>query len=198
MPPQDLSHDAALVARVQRDPESRDAHAAFREIVEQVQGSIFAQIGRWVRERERAEELLQETFLKAFKGLPGFECRVPLRAWIGRIARNLCVDEVRRQRRTQEVHSQATESGSGLVDRLEGPIAPPAQQLSEAEDRALVRAAVDRLPPIYAEIIHLRVHEGLPYAVVAELVGCRVGAAKQRMHKAMKLLGDELRKSADL
>jgi len=186
--------EAEAVARVQRDPESAAAHQAFAEIVEELQGPIYAQIRRSQRDLGRAQDLLQETFLRVFRSLPTYDGRAPLRAWVGRIARNLCIDESRRTRPGQDLR---TESGTGIVERRAGEVPTAERLLSKVEEREQVRAALGELPPLYREIVHLRVYEGLPYAEIALLLDCSVGAAKQRMHKAIRLLEVEFRKVAD-
>jgi RNA polymerase sigma-70 factor (ECF subfamily) len=188
--------EGELIRRAQERRGSPEGDAAFAAIVERLQGRVFTQILGRVSDRERARELLQETFLRAYEALPRFRPEAKLRTWVGRIAQNLCVDEARRQAAgrgsVRSLDDPGAGSGLGLVATLSGVEGDAAAKAVEAEERAQVRQAVARLKPIYREIVHLRVYEDLTYAEIAELLGCSASAAKQRMFQATQLLRKEL------
>lgn len=187
-----LTHERELVLRAQRRRGTPEGDAAFAEIVDLVGGRVFAQILSSVRRPERARELLQETFLRAYQALPRFSQQASLRTWIGRIAANLCVDESRRMAAgrgdVRSLDDPGAGSGIGQVAVLSSPEPSADVQAMQAEERARVREAVADLPDIYRDVVHLRVYESMPYAEIAAILGCGVGAAKQRMHHATRLL----------
>jgi len=187
-----LSHERKLVRRVQHKRGTREGDAAFAEIVDLVGDRVFAQILSSVGRPERARELLQETFLRAYQALPRFSQQARLRTWIGAIAGNLCIDESRRQAagrgQVRSLDDPGEGSGLGTVAILASADPTADAQAIAEEERMRVREAVSDLPAIYRDVVHLRAYEGLSYAEIAEILSCTVGAAKQRMHHATRLL----------
>jgi len=118
-----------------------------------------------------AEDLLQETFLRAMVGRERLQSAVSARAWLFGIARNVGLDAVRRPR------------PGGLPDELAAP-------WPRAEDDRLemVRAAMDRLPPDQREALELRLTGELSYEEIASVTGVPVGTVRSRLHHAVRRL----------
>lgn len=156
------------------------------------------QIRSSIRDRDRALELLQECFLRAWRALPKARPDTRMRAWLGRIAQNLCIDEIRRRKTGRGAERSLDDSGEGERGRLRDQVAtaepgPEARALA-SERQAELRAALDRLPEISREIIQLRIFEGLSTKATAEILGCSEGSAKQRLYKATLQLREILKK----
>jgi RNA polymerase sigma-70 factor, ECF subfamily len=138
-------------------------------------------IGRFVvaqGEREHVEEVVQDTFVRAFASLDDFRGDSSLRTWLFTIARNLVRDRVRSARRMgrqveiEEAHA-VTEH-----DALDAAVA------DEAEERVLL--AVERLSPMQRSVFTLRVGEGLSYREIAAALETSEGAARVHYHNAMR------------
>jgi RNA polymerase sigma-70 factor (ECF subfamily) len=136
-------------------------------------------------EREAIEELVQDTFVRAFASLDSFRGESSLRTWLFTIERRLMLDRRRAQRRSREtVPVSDTDSVSeyGALDSL---IA------DEAQER--VRKSLDALSPTQREVFTLRVQQGLSYKEIAEVVGSTEGATRVHYHNAMKTVKEFLK-----
>jgi len=168
---------------------------AFRELVERFEGPVFRLVVRIVRRAELAEELAQETFLKAWKALRRFDPERRFSSWLFKIAHNTALDSLRR-------------SGQGEALSLDAPLEPggPAPELPadpRAEDplarlvargagRALEEAVLE-LREAYREVLLLRFAEGLSYEEIAEVTGSPLGTVKVHLHRARQELAGRLR-----
>ncbi len=118
-----------------------------------------------------AEDLVQETFLRVLRFAPSFQQRARFTTWLYRIARNLCHDQTARARR---------------LDSTEAEIAVAAVQRDARLDA--LEIALRRLPDTLREALVLCRFHDLPYAEMAEVLGCSTGAARVRVHRAMSEL----------
>ena len=130
--------------------------------------------------RDEVEELVQDTFVRAFGSLDGFREESSLLTWLFTIERRLLLDRRRAERRAGYQVEIAEAHAATAHDALDGMLAV------ETEER--VRQAVDRLTPTQREVFLLRVNEGLAYREIAELVGTTEGAARVHYHNAMRIV----------
>jgi RNA polymerase sigma-70 factor (ECF subfamily) len=135
-------------------------------------------------ERESVEEVVQDTFVRAFSSLDSFRGESSLRTWLFTIARRLVVDRRRAARRRRDVHPLDEADAASEFTALDGLIA------EEAEQR--VREAVERLSPTQREVFLLRVNEGMAYRDIAEVVGTTEGAARVHYHNALRTVKESL------
>jgi RNA polymerase sigma-70 factor (ECF subfamily) len=136
-------------------------------------------------EREGIEELVQDTFVRAFASLDSFRGESSLRTWLFTIERRLMLDRRRTERRSREtvpVGDSDSVSEYGALDSL---IA------EEAQER--VRKSLDALSPTQREVFTLRVQQGLSYREIAEVVGSTEGAARVHYHNAVKTVKEFLK-----
>jgi RNA polymerase sigma-70 factor (ECF subfamily) len=134
-------------------------------------------------ERE-IDEVVQDTFVRAFSSFDSFRGESSLRTWLFTIARRLVLDRRRAQRRqpaTESVEEVELASGFTALDSIVA---------EEAEGQ--VREAVERLSPTQREVFTLRVGEGLSYKEIAEVVGTTEGAARVHYHNALRTIKDAL------
>jgi RNA polymerase sigma-70 factor (ECF subfamily) len=135
-------------------------------------------------ERE-AEEVVQDTFVRAFSSFESFRGESSLRTWLFTIARRLVLDRRRAQRRRRDVESlENLEEAASSFTALDSIVA--------AESEAQVREAVERLSPTQREVFTLRVGEGLSYKEIAEVVGTTEGAARVHYHNALRAIKEAL------
>jgi RNA polymerase sigma-70 factor (ECF subfamily) len=193
---------AAASAREVVDPEGAQLAAAaaagsqdaFRTLVQRHQDRIYRLVVRMVRDPGVAEDITQETFLKAFRALAGYDPRWKLASWLLKIAHNATIDHLRRQRLdTRPLEASVEEDALGPLDRLADDSEPDPEQ--RARGQALARdlqAAVDALEPAYRELVLLRFQEGLAYQEIAEVTGLPLGTVKVRLHRGRKRLANSL------
>lgn len=159
--------------------------AAAGEIVERYQRRIYTLCLRILADADAAEELTQETLVKALTGLEKFDGRSALGTWLHRIATNACFSRIRSDRVRSKGRVPWPESGE--------PIAPPRVQQGEdrldaAQRSRLVAAALDRINPEHRVVLVLRDVQGLEYEQVAEVLGVPMGTIKSRLFRARAAL----------
>ncbi len=168
--------DAALVARARRgDP------SAFDEIVRRHQTRVYNLAYRMLRNRDDAEDITQEAFLRAFDSLPRLRDRATVGAWIARIAANLCVSWL-----CSRTHSEVPVDPANLQPDLPGGRSGVADEVHEA---------VDSLPTKCRLAIVAFYLEGRSYDDAARTLGVTVHALKTRLYRARKMLRENLRES---
>jgi RNA polymerase sigma-70 factor (ECF subfamily) len=176
--------DADLVGRA-RDGD----HDAFRVLVERHQGRVYRLALRILRDEERARDAAQDAFLKAYRGLAGFEGRSSFYTWLYRLTFNLCIDLRRRDRSAREIEFDegvvhtGPDPGGPLLEEVGG---GPAGALERSEIRERVARAVDTLPEVHRETLLLREVEGLSYGEIAQALGIPKGTVMSRLHYARK------------
>jgi RNA polymerase sigma-70 factor (ECF subfamily) len=165
---------------------------AFEELVREHGGRMLSVARRFLREEEDARDSVQDAFLSAFRALDGFEGTAKLSTWLHRIVVNACLMKLRSRRRRPE------SSIEELLPRFleDGHRADPTGPWQETAETALdrkqtrerVRAAIDRLPDGYREVLLLRDVEGLDTREAAEALDISEGNAKVRLHRARQAL----------
>ena len=134
--------------------------------------------------RAEVEEVVQDTFVRAFGSLDGFRGESTFRTWLFTIARRLGIDRRRAvRRRGEEVAVQDTDARTEY-DALDAVVA------DETEGR--MRAAMARLTPTQREVFSLRVGEGMSYREIADVAGTTEGAARVHYHNAMRAIKEFL------
>ncbi|HEY7515450.1 MAG TPA: sigma-70 family RNA polymerase sigma factor [Vicinamibacteria bacterium] len=166
---------------------------AFEELVSRYRSRVYRLACRLTSEAE-AKDVLQETFLAVYRGLPAFRGSARLRTWLYRIATNAALMHRRARAR------RPTESLEAFLPRFDGDgvhAAEPADLLAasradELLDRKLLaekaRAGLQRLPDLYRDAFVLRDLEEMSTADVAELLGIDAAAVRQRVHRARLML----------
>src|SRR4051812_44376579 len=146
--------------------------AAFRPIVERYQSLVCSIAYSIVGDFKRSEEVAQEAFISAWRGMATLKDRGSLRAWISGITRNCAHRAVRRVRRTAPL-----EAAAGAAATAPGPV----EVAMTREEEALVWSALQGLEESYREPLVLFYQEGQSVAAVAEALGISIDAVKQRL-----------------
>jgi RNA polymerase sigma-70 factor (ECF subfamily) len=134
--------------------------------------------------RGDVEEVVQDTFVRAFGSLDGFRGESSLRTWLFTIARRLLLDRRRAQRRRGAQVQVQEADATTAVTALDGLVAE--------ETGRRMREAVARLTPTQREVFTLRVSEGMSYKEIADVVGTTDGAARVHYHNAMRAIKELL------
>jgi RNA polymerase sigma-70 factor (ECF subfamily) len=135
-------------------------------------------------ERVEIEELVQDTFVRAFSSIDSFRGDSSLRTWLFTIERRLMLDRRRAERRQKTTVPVDDADAVTEYDALDALVA------EEAESK--VRRAVDALSPMQREVFTLRVEQGMSYRDIAEIVGSTEGAARVHYHNAMRAVKESV------
>jgi RNA polymerase sigma-70 factor (ECF subfamily) len=184
--------DADLVSLAQEGKE-----AAYRELVRRYERPVFSLIYRMVRDREVAEDLAQDSFIKVLNHIDRYRPEFKLSSWLFKIANNVAIDHLRRrQLDTVSMDGSPHASTAAEIEATQLEIA--AQQetaLEEMEARELgsaIERAIASLRPEYRSCIMLRHVEGRSYEEIAATLNLPLGTVKTYIHRARHQLRDAL------
>lgn len=176
--------DIVLIAACQQGD-----HRAFRQVFEIYRDRVFSLCRSMSGSDEDAEDLTQDAFVAAFKGVGGFRGESSFGTWLYRIAANRCSAELRRRKpRFQEVEEAERQNVLPLSTR-----GNQEDQLVRKELVKRVQAAVADLPESQRLIFVLGTQMGMRYREIGEIVGCSEDAVKVRIHRARKRVRDALK-----
>jgi RNA polymerase sigma-70 factor (ECF subfamily) len=164
----------------------RDASS---ELVRRYRDRIYRTIQRFTRNQSDADDLFQETFLRAFRDLPTFGRRSKFYTWVYRIAVNQCLNFLKKKGKEMGGGEWADQ---GPDDRRPAAGSPESSAAAE-ELRDRLAAAIDSLPLPYRTCFTLVVFQGMTHRQAAGVLGCREKTVSWRMHKARKMLQAKLR-----
>jgi RNA polymerase sigma factor (sigma-70 family) len=171
--------DAQLVERALGG--SQDA---YRALTDRHASSVFNVIARIVREAGAAEELAQDTFVKAFGALRSFDPAYKFTNWILRIAHNTAIDYLRR-RRPETVSIDEESPGQAVTEALiDDRAASPFDRAAHADLREDLESALSALRPEYRRLVVMRYLEDLSYEDIAEILELPMGTVKSHLHRA--------------
>lgn len=172
------------------------SYAAFEELVNRYEKKIYRLGMNITGNREDAEDVLQETFLKAFEHLPDFRADSRFYTWIVRIAVNEGLMKLRRRRSDKATPLEDTVNDEGdMMPREFADWKPnPEQLLAQAELETILQNAIRSLPPTFRTVFYLRDVEDLSTEETAELLDLTAGAVKARLFRARLHLREELSK----
>lgn len=175
--PDDPADGALLAAFVAGSAE------AFDRLVERHQARLVRFAAGLLRDRERAEDVVQETFLRLLRSPPAIGSADDAGPWLFRVCRNLSYDLMKTEAREQ-----------ARRDHVAAPETPtPDEASARSEVLALVRREWDLLPAREREALWLKVHEGLSYAQIGEVLGVKPGTVGWIVHEALGRLTARLR-----
>jgi RNA polymerase sigma-70 factor (ECF subfamily) len=142
------------------------------------------------RNTAEAEDLVQETCLRALLGMHGLRDTSSAKSWLFTILRNIWFNQLRQRRAAPEMIGIGSDEG-GIVDPVDGSQDPHAEHVAKIE-REQVRVAIQKLPVEYREIIILREYEDLSYQEIAAVLDCPPGTVMSRLARARLRLRDLL------
>jgi RNA polymerase sigma-70 factor (ECF subfamily) len=190
-------HDAGLsldgqqvLAARRREP------GAFEALVRRHQVPLFNFCLRMLGQAEDAADVAQETFVQLYSHLERLDVHEPLAPWLFRVARNRCIDVIRRRR---TVPLTVTDDADNSLHALEpADDEPLPDELAERADlQRLLTRAIAALPPTYSEVVALRYAGDRSFAEIAQILECDEGAARVRFHRAKAVLRRELHSLID-
>ncbi len=183
-------HDLIALART-------GSEKAYRELLDRYQRPVFSLVYRMVRDRELAEDLAQETFVKVFNHLDRFNPKYKFSSWIFKIASNLAIDTLRKREpitvsldgsRNAETPDEVEATRITVESKDENP-----EEFLEAKELGQeIERAIGLLRPDYRTAILLRHVEGRAYEEIAEVMGVPLGTVKTFIHRARAELRETL------
>lgn len=191
----DREADQILVERVQRGDKQ-----AFGLLVSKYQRKLVRLLSRLVRDPAEVEDVAQETFIKAYRALPGFRGESAFYTWLYRIginaAKNYLAARGRRTPTTSEFDSEELENfddGEQLRDNNS-----PERMLMSKQIANTVNAAMDRLPEDLRNAISLREIDGMSYEEIAQIMDCPIGTVRSRIFRAREAIAEKLKPLLDI
>jgi RNA polymerase sigma-70 factor (ECF subfamily) len=184
--------DETLLARLRAG--ERDV---FGTLVRRYERELFGYLRRYLGDDDLADDVFQNTFVQVYLKIKQYEPGRPARPWLYAIATNQAIDALRRRNRRADqradVAVSADEDGQPrpLFELLAAPGDGPPDSADRAEQRELVRAAVDRLPDLLRQVVILAYFQGLKYRDIADALDIPVGTVKSRLHAALARLTEE-------
>jgi RNA polymerase sigma factor (sigma-70 family) len=167
---------------------------ACAEIVERFRAQIYNFIFRMVKNKAEAEDLTQETFIKAFNALPSFNSEYAFSTWLYKIAVNNSIDYFRKKRlKTYSIDTPIQAKDGDLVREFEDTNLGPEHGLISREKSSQIQNAIDSLPEKYREAILLRHTMDRSYEEIAEELDVPLGTVKVRIFRAREMLKKKLR-----
>ncbi len=172
----------------------RGDREAFAELIEMYKDKIYQLAYRMVGNRQEAEDIAQETFLRVFANLQMYDSSYKFSTWIYRIATNLCIDRGRKKKADFSLDEEA-EGTTGLDwhSRLSSQEKSPEDQLVTKELQETVQEALSGLAPKYRSIMILRYIEDLSLQEISEILKLPVTTIKTRIHRGREALRAKLR-----
>src|SRR5215216_5226350 len=180
------STDEELVARsIRGDADS------FNQLILRWERPIYALAYRTIGRDEDARDVCQETFLRAFRALPGFKGQAKFSSWLYRIALNLCRDWIRRKKRTPVVEMP---EGVDVVELAAetGPSESIEDLVARQEMSRIVAEGMKLLPDEQRTAIVLKEYHGLTFQEIADLQGCPLSTVKTRLYQGLGVLRKQL------
>ena len=170
--------DRDLIVRARRG----DAEA-YGELVTRHQASVFNVCYRILHERGEAEDMAQETFIRAYSRLEGFDLERPFGPWIRRVAANVCLNQLESQKVTLELDDERDADQS----------ARPEAVYETRERNEQIRSALASLPVHYRAVIELRHYQEMSYDEIAIELKIPLSDVKSNLFRARKLLAEKLK-----
>jgi len=166
---------------------------AFGELVRRYADRIFNLAYRMTGDRSAAQDLTQETFLRAYQGLAGFKEGSAVAPWLYRIAVNACLSYRQRQETTAAEPLDET-----VAVRLFDSGVPPDELAEQREVQATVQRAILALPPRYRAVVILYHLEDRPYSEIADILGLPVNTVRTHLHRGREMLREILARDNSL
>ena len=165
-----------IILKLQEPDQQREA---FEWIVNTYKEQLYYQIRRMVLSHEDADDLLQNTFIKAWNNLEYFRGEAKLSTWLYRIALNECLNFLNKQR--AQKHLSIEESEANLLNQLESD-----PYFDGDQTQLLFEKAIQTLPEKQRIIFHLKYFQDMKYNEISEIMGTSIGALKASYHHAVK------------
>ncbi len=160
---------------------------AFESLVARHRDKIYARAFSMVRNEDEALDLSQEAWVKAWQRLNQFQGESSFVTWITRIIINLCLDQLRKQKRQRTESIEQIDDEMGGVERQMPVVTPnPTEQLEREELRQRIDRGLAQLSPEHRTVLILHEFEDMEYKEIAKVMGCSIGTVMSRLFYARR------------
>ena len=189
--PDQVDPDAVLMLRVKRGD-----RAAFAELVGKYRQPLFNFVFRTLRDETETEDVAQNTFLQVGKSRSRYERTAKFSTWLFTIARNLCLNEIRRRSRhpaesLEETHAEHDDQPSRQYEDKK--VFLPTENVLHSELARKIEEALAELPENQRTAILLCRQDEVSYEEIAEILGCSLSATKSVIHRGRETLKEKLK-----
>lgn len=164
------------------------------ELVQRYEQRVKDCARRMSLDRQDAEDVVQEIFLRMVSSLPRFQGKSAFATWMYRLSHNTCIDAFRKGVREsgRRITTVPRDEAEDLLERMESGFGDPETELDATIQECYLGQALESLPEGYREIVRLRLGEGRSNEQVARLLGTTVDSVKSKLQRARKLLREQL------
>jgi RNA polymerase sigma-70 factor (ECF subfamily) len=184
-----LNYVETRLAKLSRGGDRR----AFAELVELYKDKIYHLGYRMLNQKQEAEDVVQETFLRVYTNLEKYDENQKFSTWIYRIATNLCIDRLRKRKPSYSIDAEMTDGeGTDWHAMLASNDAGPDEELILSETQQNIREAIQTLPDKYKTVVILRYLHDMSLQEISDVLEMPVTTVKTRVHRGREFLRKKL------
>ncbi|GKU76646.1 RNA polymerase sigma factor SigW [Paenibacillus sp. L3-i20] len=166
---------------------------AFAKLVDIYQDKLFHMAYRMLNNRQEAEDVVQDTFLRVHKNLDRFDEALKFSTWIYRIATNLCIDRLRKRKPTYSLDAESNDyDGLDGYSMIPSDNRTPESELILSDTQRIIHQAMESLPPKYKTVMMLRYIQDMSLQEVGDILDMPVTTIKTRVHRGREFLRKKL------
>jgi RNA polymerase sigma-70 factor (ECF subfamily) len=166
----------------------------YRTLLEKYRNLVFSIMLKMVRNKQEAEDLTQEAFMKAFASLASFNDEFAFSTWLMKIASNNCIDFLRKKKlRTYSIHEPIQYKDEKIEIEIPDRDPTPERTLIQSERSKMIEQTINELPERYRYVIILRHKEEKSYEEIAEIMNLPLGTVKAQIFRAREILNKRLK-----
>ena len=167
---------------------------AYQELLNRYQKTVFHIVVKIIRNSDDAQDLVQETFMRAFNTLASYRSEFRFSTWLCKIAANCSIDYLRKKKIKAYSMDKPFETKDGTVEvEIEDKGANPEETLFRKQQMISIEEAIDSLPPKYKQVIIYRHHDDKSYEEISRIMNLPIGTVKARIFRARELLKKKLK-----
>ena len=167
---------------------------AFRSLLQKYRNLVFSIMLKMVRNKQEAEDLTQEAFMKAFASLASFNDEFAFSTWLMKIASNNCIDFLRKKKlKTYSIHEPIQYKDEKIEIEIPDHDPGPERTLIQSERSRMIEKTISELPERYRYVIILRHKEEKSYEEIAEIMNLPLGTVKAQIFRAREILNKKLK-----
>lgn len=180
----ELSDELLVAQSLEKD------ERAFELLMQRYGPPLFKFIYRYFGDYDQACDIMQQVFLQLYLSLPKLDTKRPLKNWLFQVARNRCLDELRRKHplHLSELENEEEEEEKAVLSLIRDPRPLPEEIAEQHEQQAHLLAAIEGLPPNFRSVVYLRYTAQLSFSEIGKQLGIPETTAKTHFHRARHLL----------
>jgi RNA polymerase sigma-70 factor (ECF subfamily) len=176
---------------------AQGSHRAFEELLSRYETAVITFCYAFMRSRESAEDIAQETFLRVFRNSRRYQPVAKFTTWLYKIAANLCINELKkgklRQSMSLDEPAGPDPEGTKIIERIASNDDSPLTDVERSEAQGLICKAIDHLPDDQRTTLIMVEYHHMQYQDIAEILGVSVSAIKMRVKRARETLRETLK-----